>query len=425
MTSAHKALSAAPASPEQATAIAVDDSQHRTRPLATYVMRGAASSRALDVYHLIFAPTHACNLRCRHCYLPDHASHVMSLDQVRSLIDQWETIVLRDRGPLGGYFHLKGGEPLVLPYLTDVLDLLAAKGTLRYMMTTNGTILREDHFESLCRLNDAVRGEAIIIVSLDGSCEEVHRVLRGPNHFANSERFARTLIDAGLNVHCNYGVHSGNMFDVPQFVEFTERIGATQINFLPMVPKGYGAEMGDAGRPDPEALHQMLLNLYRQGDERRRRLLAGNYAHILDVEQRGLQTSCECVAGYKGLFYVTPEGVVYSCPNLIGANVRLGNFLETPLARIHDEKLDELYESRLSVPDLDERYLCRGERFSKAVAEKSSPRGLVSLPILGQREDRTEAYPDPVRRLQDILLREGLAARDGGQGTSYCFSRNF
>lgn len=34
-------------------------------------------------------------------------------------------------------------------------------------------------------------------------------------------------------------------------------------------------------------------------------------------------------------------------------------------------------------------------------------------------------YPDTARRLQGILLREGLATKDIGQGVSYCFSRNF
>src|SRR5688500_2717615 len=98
-----------------------------------YVMRGPAAEKALDVYHLIFAPTHACNLSCRHCYLPDHSGVLIPFDQVRLLIERWERIVLRDRGPLGGYFHLKGGEPLIVPYLADVLELLAARASLRFM----------------------------------------------------------------------------------------------------------------------------------------------------------------------------------------------------------------------------------------------------------------------------------------------------
>jgi radical SAM protein with 4Fe4S-binding SPASM domain len=391
----------------------------------TYVMRGGATARALDTYHLIFAPTHACNLRCQHCYLPDHYGYVMPYDQMIGLIDQWEQIVLRDRGPLGGYFHLKGGEPLILPYLPKVLDHLAARRTLRFMMTTNGTLLRRSFLTSLIRLNEALDRDVIVIVSLDGSREEKHRMLRGPNNFAATERFARTLIGVGINVHFNYVVHSGNLDDVPTFVQFAETIGATQVNFLPMVPKGYGAEMGDAGRPDPEALHQRLRQLYLQGDENRRRLLAGNYAHIFDLERNGVQSSHECVAGYKGLFYVTPEGDVYSCPNLLAAKLRVGNFLERPLIEIHDKGLDLLYRSHLNSPDIDDRYLCRGERFAVPAVTRAVAPTARSLPILSNAKIGSESYPAPARQLQSILLNDGTAKQGVAEGMSYCFSRNF
>jgi radical SAM protein with 4Fe4S-binding SPASM domain len=347
------------------------------------------------------------------------------VEQVESLVNQWEEIVLRDRGRLGGYFHLKGGEPLVVPYFVELLDLIARKGTLRFMMTTNGTFLRERDVEALRNLNDAVDGEAIIIVSLDGSCENVNRVLRGPGQFAKTLSFAEAMVDSGINLHFNYVVHSGNLDDVLQFVTLAESIGATQINFLPMVPKGYGMEMGDAGRPDPEKLHRLLLRLYREGGQRRKELLAGNYAHILDLERRGVCSSCECVAGYRGLFYITPEGNVYSCPNLVNSELRLGNFQETALVEIHDHAIDRLYASRIASGGVDDRYLCRGERLMKSSRTEEIPAPGLSLPILGQADEPGEAYPDPIRRLQEILLCEGLATRESGRGTSYCFSRNF
>ena len=391
----------------------------------TYVMKGAAAEKALDTYHLILAPTHACNLRCRHCYLPDHASYVMPFAQVQSLMEQWSQIVLRDRGPLGGYFHLKGGEPLILPYLCNVLDLLARKKSLRFMMTTNGTFLRQPFRKSLLRLNDAVDGEVIVIVSLDGSKEEVHRLLRGPGNFAKTERFARTLIGDGINVHLNYVVHSGNLHDVPDFVEFAEALGATQVNFLPMVPKGFGAEMGAVGRPDAAILHGTLFRLFKEGDRRRRQLLAGNYADILTLERSGSQTSAECVAGYKGLFYITPEGDVYSCPNLVNSGLKLGNCVQTELTEIHDVRISELYTAKLLDPTVDERYMCRGERFSTSPSNGSPRTAKFPIPIVVQHERTEVGYPDAIRQVQEILLQEGMATKELDKGISYCFSRNF
>jgi radical SAM protein with 4Fe4S-binding SPASM domain len=375
----------------------------------TYVMRGRARDKALDLYHLILAPTHACNIRCKHCYLPDHAAHMMPLEGVTQLFQAWEGIVLAERGPRGGYFHLKGGEPLILPYFRPLLDMIGCSRSLRFMMTTNGTLPTPENLGAIDALNTRLDGDAIIIISLDGSCEEVHRLLRGPRHFAASETFARHLIAAGVNVHFNYVVHSGNLHDVTDFVHFAETIGAHQVNFLPFVPKGYGEELGETGRPDPEVLHRTLADLYVDGDARRRALLAGNYADILAAERAGTGTASECVAGYRGLFYVTPEGNVYSCPNLVDASLALGNCFAQGLLEIHGS-LQRFHRERMVSVDLDDRYLCRGERFGSG--------RIIRLRAAAD-------YGPATRRLQEILLREGTATVEADTGMAYCFSRNF
>lgn len=388
-------------------------------------MKGSACERALNVYHLILAPTHACNLRCKHCYLPDHHHHLMPLDVVLRIAEEWAAIVERERGSFGGFFHLKGGEPLILPYLIDVLDWLAARGTLRFMMTTNGTMLECALLDTFCRLNEALQGNVIIIVSLDGSCEEVHSELRGPQQFARSEEFARRLLDASLNVHFNYVVHAGNLSDVTRFVQYAENIGATQVNFLPFVPKGYGEELGEAARPDLRVLHETLAGLYRDGSPARKRLLEGNYAHILDRERAGFATSNECVAGYKGLLYVTPEGDAYACPNLVSSGLSLGNVLKEPLQSINGRRLPALYRSRINKGDEDDRYMCRGERGDLRAEPTRRPGGsLIGLPVLGQTTP-SDGYSIPLRGLQEELVGTGNATREDGVGASYCFSRNF
>ena len=391
----------------------------------TYLMKGEAELHALDVYHLILAPTYACNLRCQHCYLPDHSDQMLSFQHVKAMISQWEQIVVRDRGPLGGYFHLKGGEPLIIPYFAQILDLLTRMGTLRFMMTTNGTILRERDLEAMCSLNEALDGEVTVIVSLDGSCEEINHILRGSNQFTNTLQFAKAIADNGLNLHFNYVVHSGNIGDIPEFVKLAEETGAAQINFLPLVPKGYGLKLGNMGRPDLEELHRLLLQLYREGNQQRKGLLTGNYAHIVNLEQQGICSSCECVAGYKGLFYITPNGDVFSCPNLVNPELRLGNFLNTPLAEIHDVEVEKLYRTRISTDDVDDRYLCRGERLVTSVVASGVSMATDARQSLTQPACAIGDYPEPIKHLQDVLLQEGLTTHKSGRGMSYCFSRNF
>jgi hypothetical protein len=78
----------------------------------TYIMWGDSKKKALNIYHLILAPTYACNLRCRHCYLPGHAVKFLPKNIVLRLIDEWRDIVLEERGEYGGIFHIKGGSLL-------------------------------------------------------------------------------------------------------------------------------------------------------------------------------------------------------------------------------------------------------------------------------------------------------------------------
>ena len=139
--------------------------------LRTYVMKGHSSEKALDTYHLILAPTFACNIRCRHCYLPDHAARGLSAERVLKLVDEWSDIIVAEREPFGGIFHLKGGEPLILPYFTDVIDRLAERQSLQFMMTTNGILGDGGTAEKLHWLNDQLGGYVTVIVSLDGSSE--------------------------------------------------------------------------------------------------------------------------------------------------------------------------------------------------------------------------------------------------------------
>ena len=73
-----------------------------------YVITGDPATKELNLFHLVVAPSFACNLRCRHCYLPDHSQLLMPLRRVRTLVADWAAVVARERGRWGGVFHLKG-----------------------------------------------------------------------------------------------------------------------------------------------------------------------------------------------------------------------------------------------------------------------------------------------------------------------------
>ncbi len=365
----------------------------------TYVMRGAYSEKALEIYHLILAPSFRCNLGCRHCYLPGHDALALPKERVLRLVDEWSEIVVSERGVFGGIFHMKGGEPLILPYLDDVLERLEEIKTLRFMMTTNGIAGDDQAVGRLSQLNAALDGNIQVIVSIDGSNDAVNAQLRGRGNFDKAAAFVRMLREKDITVFLNNVIHKGNLDDIEAFVKLALNLDVQQVNFLSFVPKGYGEEMGSLV-PHPDEVYGHVDTIWKSGDQRTRSLLAGSLSDILYAESCGTCTSSECVGGYRGLLYIVPDGTAYSCPNLNRPCLGVGNMLDSALTGIHDALLSKVYpEVRTSEGKTIDRYLCKGEKH-----------------VLNSR-----AYLDG----DFAELQRRLGGTDGTDGMSYCFSRNF
>ncbi len=370
-------------------------------PNANYIMQGRAKEKALDVYHLIIAPTYACNLRCRHCYLPNHNQDILPKDIVLRLIDEWNRIVLEERGRYGGIFHIKGGEPFVVPYLWDIIDKLVKLQSLRLMLTTNGTFTKEDIFKRLSDCRDALDGYLTIIVSLDGATEETHAILRGKGQFVKTLKFLNGLQKYGISFYLNCVLHKGNINELSAYINLANEYGATQINFLNFIPRGNGSTLRNWQLPHLE-LYERLEELYRNGNEQTKKMLAGSLPDIKCREIYYCSTSRECVAGYRGLLYITPNGSTFTCPNVVYPNTSLGNVFNQNLKGIM-WNVEELY-NRLKV--YSGIYLCTGERMLYEM-EKDMFR-LKSL-----------------RALQTYLDKSYLNHILKPLSISYCFNRNW
>jgi MoaA/NifB/PqqE/SkfB family radical SAM enzyme len=380
-------------------------SQHVGSRDWTYVMRGPAAEKALDLYHLIFAPTHACNLRCTHCYLPDHKPEMLPQSVALGLVDQWSDIVLSERGHFGGIFHVKGGEPFVVPYLGKIADRLIELKSLRFMLTTNGTIATPKALRLLRRCHDALDGNLTVIVSLDGATAATHDDLRGTGQFAITTGFVRSLAGAGINTFLNCVVHAGNVREMAAYLDLARDFNVAQVNFLSFIPKGFGQQM-KCRQARHLTVHSTLQRLYGAGDERTQELLAGSIPDILQLEKRERSfASHECVAGYRGLLYIKPDGSTFTCPNLEDKDFSLGNVKSDTLRDILG-RLATL-RRRIRADGVSDRFLCTGERL-----RYQGEGGAEQLAWLGdlQREVEREAAP---------------ASPDTAAGVAYCVSRNY
>jgi radical SAM protein with 4Fe4S-binding SPASM domain len=375
--------------------------------MRNYVIEGDAKSKELDVYHLILAPTFACNLRCTHCYLPHHGNLALPEAAALRLLDDWTEIVLSERGRFGGIFHLKGGEPFLTKYAPKLLDTMARDRALVLMITSNGTVPSRPHLDALFRCNDALDGNVIVNVSLDGASERTHSMLRGPNTFEKTMSFVRRLRRHEVTVHLNSVIHRHNIDDVEALADLAATEGVAQVNFLPFVPKGYGEALWDWG-VDSLLLLEKIGAIYASGGAEIRQVLAGSYADMFRQEIGGISTSNECVGGYRGLFYILPGGDVYSCPNLVDSGLRVGNLHDQSLYSLHSNLREAVYEKTIGCGGCSNRYICKGESLLRGPAD-----------LFAQRKRRLDELQERMISMSPLPLPVGI-----DDGVSYCFSRN-
>jgi len=351
-----------------------------------YIMKGDSRNRALDTFHLILSPSYGCNMACKHCYLPSHSKEGMGYPEVKRIMFEWFKIVKLEKGRMNGILHLKGGEPLALPYLYEIFDFLKEERTCSLMITTNGTLGNERFYSELKKVENELDNSTIVIVSLDGSRDEIHGLLRGEGNFHKTVQFIKELTDRDITVHVNYVVHNKNLFDLEDFINLAMSLRVSQINFLKFIPKGFGQSIKELA-VDTTLYNQRMVEVYEMASPEIKEVLSGNFGYIIDQEKCGTCISSECVGGYKGLFYILPNGDVFSCPNLTDPELRLGNIKTDALYDLHEDGVNRVY-SKIR-PDENTVYLCKGEVLKLASAH-------VAFEI-----------------------------DDFKDGISYCFSRNF
>jgi MoaA/NifB/PqqE/SkfB family radical SAM enzyme len=144
----------------------------------------------LNTYYVYL--TAGCNLACRHCWLapkfqPDGGTG-------GHLDYDLFALAIEEGLPLGlGHVKLTGGEPLLHPDFTRMIDLLKEK-EIGLTVETNGTLLTA----SLARYLKEKSTLGHISVSIDGAEAETHDDFRGvEGSFESACQGVRYLVEVG------------------------------------------------------------------------------------------------------------------------------------------------------------------------------------------------------------------------------------
>jgi len=255
--------------------------------------------------------TYRCNERCVHCYL-DHQDHgEMTLQEIRSLLDQ-----LADAGTL--FLTLSGGEVMMRMDFFDILEY-ARSLMFSVKIKTNAFMIREKHADRMREL-----GVQQIQISIYSHRPEVHDgITKLPGSLKRSLAAIRYLKSRGLRVVMANVLMRQNMNDYEGVRALAGELGVGYTIDPTITPKmdgdrsilGLGISRGDLSA----VFHNP--NLVGPTEE----VCAPPPAIIEDDVLDG----SPCSAGHSAC-YVSPYGDVYPCVQfpLPSGNVRQQKFLD-------------------------------------------------------------------------------------------------
>lgn len=135
-------------------------------------------------------PTNRCNLRCSICWQREFEFETAEMPEERllRLVDECADAGVRD------WLIVGGGEPMVRgDTVTAVAHRIMERG-MNGCLQTNGTMLRDSHMKALIEMK-----WPSVIISLDGSTEEINDRIRSKGSFSGAVKTIRRLAELKRN----------------------------------------------------------------------------------------------------------------------------------------------------------------------------------------------------------------------------------
>jgi Fe-coproporphyrin III synthase len=186
---------------------------------------GLARSGFLPDRTVHLHPLDRCNLKCSHCYSS-------SSPNGWTILPPEPLIAALPRLRAEGYevISLSGGEPLLYPWLGELLAAAKAEG-FRTAAITNG-------FRVSARHRSVIEALDRIAISFDG-LEARHNAMRGhPQAWSRAVAGLRYLAEIGKPAAAAFTVTCETLAEVPEFIEMCASLGVRAVQLRPLVMAG-------------------------------------------------------------------------------------------------------------------------------------------------------------------------------------------
>ena len=200
------------------------------------------------IYQTLFAHaqleiTGCCNMNCAHCRATNEKPVFMTLEEIGLILD------FADANKSDNFnLAVSGGEPFLHPKFVEVMALIRGYDFGEVVVTTNGSLLRE---ETLMALDGLAFPNLTIQVSLDSTDAMAHDAHRG---YPGAFRKAIAGLEAmkkypHLNSSVRMTVTAATLGQMEDMVRLLLPLGVRRLGVGSVIPVGKGAEGGQTMTP--------------------------------------------------------------------------------------------------------------------------------------------------------------------------------
>ena len=294
-------------------------------------------------YSISWNLTKRCNLNCSHCYLDADFRGGLKTDELNTeecfrVIDQ-----ISEVNP-NAFLILTGGEPLLRPDIYEIIRY-AAYRKFMVVLGTNGTMINRVNAEKI-----KAAGAHGVGISIDSMNPDKHNKFRGVEKAWELSMDAFDILkEVGVDFLVQMSVSDMNYKEIPEVVEFTEKIGAIAFNLYFLVCTGRGQGNTDISNA---AYEEALKMLYEQQMKYKGRLMinskcAPQYKRVVyendpeSVYTRTYSGGCPAATHYSR---ISPEGNLTPCP-----------FIEESVGNLKTRTFKDLWENAPLMKQLRDR----------------------------------------------------------------------
>jgi len=185
-------------------------------------------------FQVVWNITHACNLKCLHCY---ESAGVKGTDELTTEEALHGIDILADAGVL--ILAFSGGEPTIRPDIIQLIQRSSDRGMFTAVATCGVS------FSSRKRVQEFKKaGLQFAQISLDGLNPETHDNFRGvPGTFEKTVQGIKNCVAEGLFVEMATTATRYNIKEIPGMIDFATKLGVNWFMLYNFVPTGRGTEI--------------------------------------------------------------------------------------------------------------------------------------------------------------------------------------